>query len=912
MTTAIVAIKSWIALLEYFPKDRWTTLDLQWCSPEQTTGIAGLGAYVWLNRLFLNGYRKVIRLDDLYLLDSNMSAENMMGRLTRVLRTSGGSKFRLARALVKTLTVALLAPVGPRAALIGFTFCQPFLINSTLSYLERPTGERDPNVGYGLIGATVLIYGGMALSAALYWYFHERSMWMVRGALASTIYKKTTEVRIDMTYDSAAVTLMSTDVERIRQGMLMMHEVWANTIEVAIASFLLYRAIGTAFAAPIIVVVVCVFLAAGVARLTGKRQMEWMNKIQTRVGVMAQVVANMKNLKISGLALRIQDIVEGLRVQEIRAGGRFRMVLCWSVVIAYIPFFISPIITFAWTSTTLSVTTMFTSYSYLLLLCTPLTSLFQSVPQVLAAAACLGRIQAFLQKPPRDDYRQCAEKPLYSEKDVSMAGPLDGKHGHAEPASVLLISNGAFGWNEEAIILSNINITIPSRQFTMVIGAISSGKSTFCKALLGEVPMFEGRITLGSQNMSRRVGYCDQSSFLSNTTIKQNIVGFSPFVEDRYNEVVEAALLHVDFLTLPRGDDTKVGSNGITLSGGQKQRVSLARALYLETDFFIFDDILSGLDADTEAQVFQRVFGPDGLIKKRGATAVLSTHAVNYSPSADFIIALGEGTVVEQGTFNDLLANQKYVHSLGIMARDRQNPSASPSGTTPTADSGLAGPLLKTDKTVESQARSSDVQDDAARATGDWSVYKHYYNSIGFWPVFAFFTTSAASGFFCNFQSIWINLWSAGITAQPPKHDNAYYLDLFAVMQLLGLLMLFVSVWICLKWIISISGLTLHRDALRTVFDAPLLFFTTTDNGVVTNLFSQDVSLIDGELPMALVNLALNLAICLGMAAVVAASSPYLAVSYPFLAVVLFVIQKFYLRTSRQLRLLELEAKSPL
>lgn len=78
---------------------------------------------------------------------------------------------------------------------------------------------------------------------------------------------------------------MSTDVERIRQGMLMMHEFWANTIEVAISSFLLYRSLGVAFVAPIIVVVVCIFLAAGLASFTSGRQKDWMDKIQARVGM---------------------------------------------------------------------------------------------------------------------------------------------------------------------------------------------------------------------------------------------------------------------------------------------------------------------------------------------------------------------------------------------------------------------------------------------------------------------------------------------------------------------------------------------------------------------------------------------------------------------------------------------------
>ncbi|KAG9597513.1 putative ABC multidrug transporter, partial [Aureobasidium melanogenum] len=104
----------------------------------------------------------------------------------------------------------------------------------------------------------------------------------------------------------------------------------------------------------------------------------------------------------------------------------------------------------------------------------------------------------------------------------------------------------------------------------------------------------------------------------------------------------------------------------------------------------------------------------------------------------------------------------------------------------------------------------------------------------------------------------------------------------------------------------------IHKDALQTLIRAPLSFFTGTDTGVVTNLFSQDLNLVDTELPSALLNFLFSAFSAIGQAAVMPTSSPYMAISYPFLAVLLYFVQKFYLRTARQLRLLDLEAKSPL
>lgn len=140
---------------------------------------------------------------------------------------------------------------------------------------------------------------------------------------------------------------MSTDVEKIRLGMLDLHEAWANIIEIAIASFLLYRSLGLAFLAPITLVILCGLIVAGVGSFTSQRQKKWMKKIETRVGMTANVIANMKHLRISGLALPIQDIIQSQRLEELRVGQRFRIMLVWAVLLAHVPYWFSPIFTFA-------------------------------------------------------------------------------------------------------------------------------------------------------------------------------------------------------------------------------------------------------------------------------------------------------------------------------------------------------------------------------------------------------------------------------------------------------------------------------------------------------------------------------------------------------------------------------------
>lgn len=147
----------------------------------------------------------------------------------------------------------------------------------------------------------------------------------------------------------------------------------------------------------------------------------------------------------------------------------------------------------------------------------------------------------------------------------------------------------------------------------MIVGSVGSGKSTSCKALLGKIPFSDGQILM--KYSTNRVGYCDQSAFLSNRSIRDIIIGFSSFNAERYRGVITATALTFDFSVLKHGDATNIGSEGITLSGGQKQRIALACALYLHADLLILDDVFSEPNADTEEQVFRKVFGPHSTLR---------------------------------------------------------------------------------------------------------------------------------------------------------------------------------------------------------------------------------------------------------------------------------------------------------
>ncbi|KAJ5611482.1 hypothetical protein N7528_008587 [Penicillium herquei] len=880
--TAAVAVKVVVLLFESRQKSRRVDWDKKEHSPEETSGIFSLGVFFWLNRLFLAGYKNVLSTNDPYPLDGAMSPALLHQTFYRHLDMSKmkGDKFGLTKVLIRTLIGPLLLPIIPRFTLLEFSFAQPLFIEGLLDYLSR--GKLNPDYGYGFIGAAFFIYAGIVVSWAFHRYYHHRMRTILRSILVTETFTTAMKARIGTSNDGAALTLMSTDIERIRMGFRQLHDIWASIIQVVLCAWMLYRDLGVVFVAPIGLVILCFIGLAILMNFIGAAQRKWMSLVQRRVSLTATVISSMKGLKISGLSSSVGHFLQKLRVEELTAGVRYRKIYIGAALLGFIPLLISPALAFAFTQTRLNSTNVFTSLSFLTLMTQPLSQIFQNIPEVESALACIGRIQAFMEREARDDFRQ-------------VAGSFGESNQKTPPSSKLLdnaevvIENGSFGWAHDKFILQDIDAKIPKASLTLVVGPVGSGKSTLCKVLLGEIPFHQGKVTLRTR--APHVGFCDQSAFVLNARIKENIIGFSALDEDRYDEVIKATALIFDFDNLPQGDGTNVGSDGISLSGGQKQRISLARALYLQTNFLVLDDVFSGLDADTEQQVFRQVFGPEGLLRRRQTTVLLCTHSVQHLQAADYVIALEGGRVSEQGTFDSLMSGTGYVNRLELKAStenkkmlDRSNVENNPNeGSSP------AGRLTAAKLIIAPNM-------DPSRQVGDGTVYKEYMKSMGWLLAGSALFSSCLWGFFLNFSTIWLTFWVDDLQLQHPAHSSAYWVSVYTLFQICALVSLLL-LGACI-WIVSIkrAGTNLHDDILKTLFRAPLSFFTETDIGVTTNFFSQDLNLIDTELPDATVSTLFSITQVIGQMAVMITSAP-LAATLPFLAVILYFLQKFYLRT---------------
>lgn len=209
-----------------------------------------------------------------------------------------------------------------------------------------------------------------------------------------------------------------------------------------------------------------------------------------------------------------------------------------------------------------------------------------SIMTAFGALGSFTRLQAFLQMEEGKDDRQLVTSELSKSDQQNLDGnPLPSQNmgidlrplarTASESAAIdlsgpiLTIEDGTFSIGEDVEILKNINVSIQRETLTAIVGRVGCGKSSLLRAITGELRIRTGRIII----RTRSIAYCDQTPWLQNITIRDNIIGQSPLDEDWLATVIRACALDEDCSVFPQRDLSIVGSGGVALSGGQKQRV---------------------------------------------------------------------------------------------------------------------------------------------------------------------------------------------------------------------------------------------------------------------------------------------------------------------------------------------------
>lgn len=542
----------------------------------------------------------------------------------------------------------------------------------------------------------------------------------------------------------------------------------------------------------------------------------------------------------------------------------------------------------------LDIAQAFTSLALLDLVTTPSAKLLTIMPLWAQALSCFERLQQYLELPIHKGRLSSGGRGLSSATNNEASGlaiemsPLTPQR--IQAASAVVCSGMEVSSSIEGPpILKSVSLEANKRTLTVITGSTGSGKTTLLKTILGETHVLSGSVLMSSNS----IAYCSQKPWITNTTIREFIAGSdhnpAEIDESWYDTVTYACDLSKDVASMPDGDYTLLGSKGVSLSGGQKARLALARAVYARRDIMLLDDVLSALDVNTEEVIIHRLLGPRGLLRKFDTTVLLVSHSLRVLAIADQIITLSKGSCV--------------VHR-GSISPSRKGLDVT---TDTPLDKSTGVKVSEASKAWAPKGPSKEDKDDLARRTGDWSIYKYYFSNFQKRYSAMFVAFSVGAAFSSRFSQIWLNWWTTD-----DDSNLGLYLTVYAVLALAQTCFSNLNMWVVFLKMIPNSAINMHRTLLYTVMGAASSVYYQSDSGAILNRFAQDMALVVGALPTSLIATGNTLCETIASLAVISTGASYMGITIPFVMFAIYAIQKVYLSTSRQLRLLEIEARSPI
>ncbi|XP_031744162.1 ABC transporter C family member 2 isoform X2 [Cucumis sativus] len=800
--------------------------------PERGANFFSKTTFAWMNSLLKLGYERPLTEKDVWKLDSWDRTEALYNNFQKVwLKESQKSKPWLLRGLNNSIGgrfwVGGLWKIGNDVG----QFVGPVILNKLLESMQRGEPSR---IGY--IYAFSILVGVIfgVLCEAQYFQNVMRVGFRLRSTLVAAVFRKSLRLTHEArkTFTTGKITnLMTTDAETLQLTTQSLHSLWSAPFRITVAMVLLYQQLGVAALFGSLLLVLLFPIQTLVISRLQKQSKEGLQRTDKRIGLMNEILAAMDTVKCYAWESSFQSKVQSIRDDEL---SWFRKAALLGALNGFILNSIPVLVTvaafglFTVLGGDLTPSRAFTSLSLFAVLRFPLFLLPNIITQVVNAKVSLKRMEELL---------------LAEEKILHPNPPLNPQ------LPAISIENGYFSWDSKAEkpTLSNINLDVPVGSLVAVVGSTGEGKTSLVSAMLGEIPAMAADTSVIIRGT---VAYVPQVAWIFNATVRDNILFGSSFGPARYEKAIDITALRHDLELLPGGDLTEIGERGVNISGGQKQRVSLARAVYSNSDVYIFDDPLSALDAHVAREVFENCIRGE----LRGKTRVLVTNQLHFLSQVDRIILVHEGVVKEEGTYEELCENGKLFQRLMESAgKLEENTEEKEDGETSDAKKSTELPANGMENDHAKDASSSKKRKEnksvlikqEERETGvvSWKVLSRYKNALGgLWVVLILLLSYVLSETLRVSSSLWLSNWTdqSNLVASETLSYNTIYASLSLAQVFVTLVN---SYWLIVSSIYAAKRL--HDQMLSSILRAPMLFFNTNPLGRIINRFAKDLGDID-------------------------------------------------------------------
>uniref|UniRef100_A0A8D0F9M8 Canalicular multispecific organic anion transporter 2 n=1 Tax=Strix occidentalis caurina TaxID=311401 RepID=A0A8D0F9M8_STROC len=897
--------------------------------PELTSGFLSRLTFWWFTSMAVLGYKRPLEDKDLWSLNEDDTSKIIVQQLSKewdkekaeckqllyskstvIVQKCLGSRKTFSRkpetmpgeaeVLIRdkkhnrkpSFLKALLRTFGPYFLIGSFfkliqdllSFVNPQLLSVLIGFIKN----KDAPAWWGFLIAALMFICAVLQTLMLHQHFQYCFVtgMRLRTGITGVIYRKSLVITNSAKRSSTVgeiVNLMSVDAQRFMDLMTFLNMLWSAPLQIFLALYFLWEALGPSVLAGVAVMVLLIPFNSAIAMKTRAFQVEQMRYKDSRIKLMNEILGGMKVLKLYAWEPSFLEKVLEIRKNELRVLKKSAYLNSLSTFAWISAPFLVALTTFAvYVSVNekniLDAEKAFVSLSLFNILKFPLSMLPQVISNITSVS--LKRIQQFLSHDELDP--NCVEtKVIAPGKDITC-------------------------------FLHSINLLVPSGALVAIVGPVGCGKSSLVSALLGEMEKLEGEVAVKGS-----VAYVPQQAWIQNATLKDNILFGQASNEQKYQNVLEACALKTDLEVLPGGDQTEIGEKGINLSGGQRQRVSLARAVYSNSDIYLLDDPLSAVDSHVAKHIFDKVIGPDGVLK--GKTRILVTHGISFLPQVDHIVVVVDGKISEMGSYQDLLKqNKAFAEFLRNYALDEDIEEDEPTSTGGECPNKMStkrrvcekkpaeSPLPRKNPN-EKLIQAETTETGTVKLTVFWQYMKAVSPIISLVICFLYCCQNAAA----IGANVWLSDWTNEPVINGTQHNTAMRIGVYAALGLLqGLIVLICSFTLAMGGINAAR--TLHAALLENKFHTPQSFYDTTPTGRIINRFSKDIYVIDEVIPPTILMFLGTFFTSLSTMIVIIASTPLFAVVIVPLAILYFFVQRFYVATSRQLKRLESVSRSPI
>ncbi|KAB1271001.1 Canalicular multispecific organic anion transporter 1 [Camelus dromedarius] len=838
----------------------------------------------------------------------------------------------LVMALFKTFYAILLKSFLLKLVYDILTFLNPQLLKLLISFAS----DRSIYLWAGYIYSILFFAVALIQSFCLQYYFQLCFVlgMKVRTTVMASVYKKalTLSNRARKQYTvGETVNLMSVDAQKLMDVTSFIHLLWSNLLQIVLSVYFLWAELGPSVLAGVGVMVLLIPVNGVLATKNRAIQVKNMKNKDKRLKIMNEILSGIKILKYFTWEPSFKNQVYDIRKKELKnllMFGRLQSVI---IFLLYLTPVLVSVITFSVyvlvdSNNILDAQKAFTSITLFNILRFPMSMLPMLISSMLQASVSIERLEKYLGG---------------DELDTSAI-----RH-DCNFDKAVQFSEASFTWDHDLeVTIRDVNLDIMPGQLVAIVGTVGSGKSSLMSAMLGEMENIHGNITIKGT-----IAYVPQQSWIQNGTIKDNILFGAELDEKKYQQVLEACALLPDLEVLPGGDLAEIGE--------KKQRISLARATYQNTDIYILDDPLSAVDAHVGKHIFNKVLGPSGLLK--GKTRLLVTHSIHFLPQVDEIVVMGNGTILEKGSYSTLLAKKgSFAKNLKTFMKQTgpEDEATVNEDSEEEDDCGLMPSVEEIPEDVASlsmkrensfhrtlsrrsnsrrlkslkdslKTRKANILNEEEEVvkgqklikkefvqTGKvkLSIYLKYLQAIGwhsmFFIIFGLVLYSVA---FIG-SNLWLSAWTRDSTIFNSTNYPASQRDLRV--GIYGALGLAQGVFVLISNLWSVHGSThassiLHKQLLSNILRAPMSFFDTTPTGRIVNRFAGDISTVDDTLPVSLRSWLLCFLGIISTLVMICLATPVFVVIIIPLGIIYVSVQIFYVATSRQLRRLDSVTRSP-